>query len=361
VTPFDQVDRVDEAKAEFLAGLKAVRSAGETGQDLLYDYIEPMHEAAVRYFVQVDRMIVESTASEAPSPEFRSLSLARDSCQALDTYLRYRDALSSVLSRQSSEDLAKRYPPNAKSLASMQAAVGVMLPDEMRRLRREFAERGLPTNGFEDRKLASALRRAWSPSRPTADAPTVLWLSANPSDTVNIGVATELRRVQEGLPSDGSVNFQAVGATRVEDFIEQFNVHRPRIAHFSGHGQRDGIIVVGEDGHEKLTTEELVELIGEAEQRLALMVLSACSTADDAEALTKVVDASVGMRGAIDTEAARAFNVRFYRSLVAQRVQLERAFSQTITLLGRTAHREESAKIEIFYAHESAKNFRLLD
>lgn len=76
-------------------------------------------------------------------------------------------------------------------------------------------------------------------------------------------------------------------------------------------------------------------MIRTAAPSVRIVVLNACFGDALADALLGVVDCVVGMRGAVDDEAARAFAVAFYRAL-GDRCSIGSAVAQSIaTLAGK--------------------------
>jgi len=95
----------------------------------------------------------------------------------------------------------------------------------------------------------------------------------------------------------------------------------PTVVHFSGHGGgSNGLMLQGE--HERpqlIDPEALTKVVRAAAQRVRLVVLNACYTTVQAEALCAAVACVVGMDGAIGDIAARKFAVQFYGALGSRR------------------------------------------
>lgn len=84
----------------------------------------------------------------------------------------------------------------------------------------------------------------------------------------------------------------------------------------------------------------LTTMIGSAATAPRLVVLNACYSAPQAEALRDVVDCVVGTAGAIHDDAARSFAVSFYRALGNGR-SVGNAFDQAVATLEAKGLRDE--------------------
>jgi hypothetical protein len=145
----------------------------------------------------------------------------------------------------------------------------------------------------------------------------ILFLASNPLTTTRLDLEEELRSIENELRA---ITFRdeaklAVGhAVRPDDLVRLLREEKPSVVHFSGHGSPDGICLRTEAG-------ECISVSGEALQRLfrergvELVVLNACFSNIQAEAINKVVSAVVGTTAAVTKETARRFSAAFYRTL----------------------------------------------
>ena len=107
--------------------------------------------------------------------------------------------------------------------------------------------------------------------------------------------------------------------------------------HFSGHGNHgehggrerlSGLYFQGADGQAQLvSTPALTETFGAAGASVKLVVLNACYSDVQAEALLAHVDCVVGMGGAIHDDSARNFAIGFYGGL-GERESVAAAYKQ---------------------------------
>jgi hypothetical protein len=158
----------------------------------------------------------------------------------------------------------------------------------------------------------------------------ILFLSANPRNTGPIRVDEEARevfkRLEEGSKRDA---FELIlhPALRPGDLQLLLMKYQPHIVHFSGHGSlAKRIFMEGAGGKGKqIATEGLVEVFRLYKDHVRLVVLNACNTKGQAQALTTVIDYSIGAGKGIGDRAAVKFAGAFYRAL-SFAMPVEKAF-----------------------------------
>jgi hypothetical protein len=108
---------------------------------------------------------------------------------------------------------------------------------------------------------------------------------------------------------------------------------RPDVVHFSGHGSPSAeLILLDERGDPKPVSQEaLVHLFRTLKDNVRVVVLNACYSCPQAEAIAGTIDCTIGMSRPIGDEAAIVFAGSFYRALGFGR-SVHEAFE-----LGRTA------------------------
>ena len=94
---------------------------------------------------------------------------------------------------------------------------------------------------------------------------------------------------------------------------------KPQIVHFTGHGAgKDGLVFEDATGQIKLVdSEALANLFKLFSNRVECVVLNACYSEVQAEAITQHVDYVIGMSQAIGDRAAIEFAIGFYTALGA--------------------------------------------
>jgi CHAT domain len=148
----------------------------------------------------------------------------------------------------------------------------------------------------------------------------ILILAANPKNTVRLRLDQEVRDIQEGLRlAEKRDNFilQQEGAVRSQDIRRAVLDFRPNIIHFSGHGsQTEGLSFEDEVGKEKfVTAEALGGLFKLFANDVECVLLNACYSEVQANAIAQHIDYVIGMNQAIADKAALEFSVGFYDAL----------------------------------------------
>jgi len=152
----------------------------------------------------------------------------------------------------------------------------------------------------------------------------ILILSANPKNTANLRLNEEVREIKNTLQlSPNRDKFQIIteSAVQVDDLTRFFSHHQPTIIHFSGHGLgTDGLALEDNAGHMQLvSTQALAKLFDLFQLQVECVVLNACYSESQANAIHQHIDCVVGMNQGIGDKAAIKFSVGFYTALMAGR------------------------------------------
>lgn len=117
-------------------------------------------------------------------------------------------------------------------------------------------------------------------------------------------------------------------AVRVDDLRRSLLDCRPQIVHFAGHGDGpDGIVVEGAAGAAfQIPNDALAELFQLCADNIECVILNACYSEAQAEAIVRHISYVIGMARGVSDEAAIEFAVGFYDALGAGR-SIEDAFS----------------------------------
>ncbi|MGF1574974.1 MAG: TIR domain-containing protein, partial [Cyanophyceae cyanobacterium] len=146
----------------------------------------------------------------------------------------------------------------------------------------------------------------------------ILILAANPTDTGRLRLDAEEREIQEGIKrSAGRDRFEIISrwAVQTRDLSRALLEYKPDIVHFSGHGGgEDGLALDDGKGRAKLvSTRALTRLFKLVPVECVLM--NACYSEVQAQALVDLVPYVVGMNRAIGDDAAIEFARGFYDAL----------------------------------------------
>ena len=184
-----------------------------------------------------------------------------------------------------------------------------------------------------------------SPKASFSPVKTILVLAANPKGTSPLRLGEEVREIQVGLDRSQYRNHfrieqrWAVTSTDIRRALLDCN---PQIVHFSGHGvgigesngpstrdisfasrgttEPEGLLLEDETGHSQLvSTDAIARLFSLFSDEIECVVLNACYSAVQADAIAQHIPYVVGMKKAIGDRAAIKFTLGFYDGLLAGR------------------------------------------
>lgn len=148
---------------------------------------------------------------------------------------------------------------------------------------------------------------------------TILVMSANPAGSSRLQIDKEMREIDELLRQTDHrkrFNLEYVPAARVSDISRNLLRYEPAIVHFSGHGKVSGLQFEDDAGNAQLVkADALGRLFGLFEGRIRCVVMNACWSAVQADAIAKSVDCVIGMSERIGDDAAIKFAGGFYQAL----------------------------------------------
>ena len=166
----------------------------------------------------------------------------------------------------------------------------------------------------------------------------ILMLTANPANTTKLNLDKEhsdiIQKLQKKQAFFNIILKKAVSGIEFKEFTYQ---EKPDILHFSGHGEKAGIMVQNDDKNKG----ELIPISGlkalfkflKKHCNIKVVLLNACHTQEQAAAISKFVDYVIGTNVAINDTAAIAFSSGFYFYLAeGDKMKIEDAFDS-----GRTA------------------------
>ncbi len=164
----------------------------------------------------------------------------------------------------------------------------------------------------------------------------VLYLMANPIKRHALRVDAEVSKVSEEIRRSrfrDNITLHQSPAANLDAIIRGLNDHRPRIVHFSGHGNSGGVAV--DDGGIKRARRQFVtfETLGRAFRATDtppdVVVLNACNSAGARKALLASARAIVVMQDSISDVGAVAFATKFYGG-IASGQSLRSSFEQGV-------------------------------
>ena len=148
----------------------------------------------------------------------------------------------------------------------------------------------------------------------------ILLLAANPKNTDPLRLGEEIREIDIILKqANHRDRFELIPkfAVRVGDLRDEMLSQSPQIVHFSGHGAGQAGLVL-EDDLGKLavvTTEALARFFQSFADTVECVLLNACYSTAQAEAINQHINCVIGMNQAIGDRAAIEFAKGFYAAL----------------------------------------------
>lgn len=151
-----------------------------------------------------------------------------------------------------------------------------------------------------------------------ADSPHVLMLSADPRNFTFARLESEAQLVSLELAQDLSEPHLMVKPvqTDLDNLTRTLVQHRPKVLHFSGHGEEGYLSMADSQGLiHRVAPESLSVAVEVAGTTPECVVFNACQSLEQAEAFLPHTQAVVVMNRDITESAARAFSTGFYRGL----------------------------------------------
>ena len=157
----------------------------------------------------------------------------------------------------------------------------------------------------------------------------ILILAANPKLTPPLRLDEEVREIKEGLRRSKYRNqfeIYSEWAVRLRDLRRALLDHEPHIVHFIGHGRDNKLLVEDEVGTAvRVSSQAFADLFELCSTHVQCVVLNACYSARQADAISKHINYVIGMRKGIKDKASIEFAVGFYDALGAGK-SIEEAF-----------------------------------
>lgn len=156
----------------------------------------------------------------------------------------------------------------------------------------------------------------------------ILILAANPNFQSPINIDSEVRHIQAGLRgSKHSYQFQIEQrwAVQLADLRQSLLDEEPTIVHFCGHGSKEGKLLFEDQNRisQPVSATALAELFSLFSKHLQCVILNACYSHEQAEAISTYIPFVIGMRKKIDDSTALEFSKGFYDALGAGRTYKE--------------------------------------
>lgn len=173
----------------------------------------------------------------------------------------------------------------------------------------------------------------------------VLFIPSTPTEASQLKINEEFREIQENLQTaklQNQLELHLRMSPRPTDVSQGLLDLQPEIVHFAGHGTSiEGLHFENQSGVIQIIQPEfLAALFSTFSSKVKLVVLDACYSADQAEAIAEHVEYVIGISREMSDEAAIAFTTGFYQALGTGRT-IEEAYKlgcTQIRLLGTPEH-----------------------
>jgi CRP-like cAMP-binding protein len=183
--------------------------------------------------------------------------------------------------------------------------------EKLGRLCSIYRIRGRTTGGDESREKVS-----------------ILFLASEPTDAARLGLLAEASEIKKQLQLSkfrDRFTFHLLEAVKPEDLSQALLDVEPQIVHFSGHGTKAGELCFEDKGRKTrpISPGTLAALFREFSHTVNCVILNACYSDRQANAIAKHIDNVIGMHKEITNDAAIAFAVGMYQAIGAGKTVAE--------------------------------------
>lgn len=152
----------------------------------------------------------------------------------------------------------------------------------------------------------------------------ILFLASNPLNTNPLRLDKEMRDIEtELIRSKYRDNFEFIKftAVRIKDFQDALLNHAPNFVHFSGHGNSEGIAMLGNnsDNSTIVKSEPLANLFKLFSNDISTVFLNSCFSQRQGLMIRKFIPNVIGMNKAVPDDTAIEFATVFYKGIGAGR------------------------------------------
>lgn len=180
--------------------------------------------------------------------------------------------------------------------------------------------------------------RPQSPKETVMKECNILLFTANPEGTSKLALDREVREIEIKIRASehrDTLTLISKWAVQADDLLQALNEHQAHVVQFSSHGSdTEQLILNDKAGKGKpVSKQALSRLFGTLRGSIRLVVLNACFSRPQAEAIVEHIDCAIGMSKAIGDEAAITFASSFYRA-IGFGYSVKHAFDQGLVALG---------------------------
>lgn len=148
----------------------------------------------------------------------------------------------------------------------------------------------------------------------------ILFLTADPLDSIRLRIGEEFREIQEKLQLAKLRNrfvLEQRTSVRSQDLIQSMMDVKPNLVHFAGHGMSNGSLYIENRTGEThlISPNALAQLFEQFKHQVQCVVLNICHSEIPAKAIARHIKYVIGINNEITDEAAIAYVIGFYQGL----------------------------------------------
>lgn len=180
----------------------------------------------------------------------------------------------------------------------------------------------------------------------------VLILAAVPRDEAYLEVQDEYDEIKQAVrigPQGDLMEIIYKGDVKRNKLDDLLDEHNPHIVHFSGHGKDKEIYFVDKQGNAAPVEIETMEaLLRGYKQNIQVVILNACYTDAQAEAIAQIVGCAIGIDRVITDSTAKMFATSFYKKIAAG-YSVQKAFDLSLLHLELVGERNEAKLFRLYH------------
>lgn len=276
--------------------------------EVVEDYTRRIDDAAVEYYTTGKKLFPNlSRAEDEQVAEQCTRAMARLEAASPDDVVAWHQIKYPINQYDEHIERSRDYWIRRRNLLrAIRSALRVRLELEQR----TTADRTLPASNESGHHLEQGGKHVTK----------ILFLGANPTGTTQLALTQEVQAIKNHLRSSQHANqFQVEQewAVKLSDLNASLLRHRPDIVHFSGHGSNAGELVLESESGAPATVNPaaLANLFKILKRNIRCVVLNACFSAPQAEAIAQHIDCVVGMTTAVGDKGAIEFAWAFYEAI----------------------------------------------
>ena len=170
----------------------------------------------------------------------------------------------------------------------------------------------------------------------------------------------EFRQVKKSLFASKYRRFfklEAELAVQLKDLREALSRHQPDIVHYSGHGNDKGLVLQNHVGRRTLIGKRVLAELFKAHPEVRMVVLNACYSAAQLEAITETVDFTIGTKDMVLDPHAVTFAAAFYYELASGRSIDQALTAARAELIGKKAPRSKLPELKMRQGADASFSF----